>query len=117
VAAELERVLAGAHELRELRLLGTLHAGYPALPADLNAEARQLIGGDGRTLPARLGLPDDPTTTGLRHATIAALRRWRDHAENPILPLSARVAATTIVHTCENLLATLHSTPAAGARE
>jgi hypothetical protein len=117
LAAELERTLAGAHELRELRLLATLHAGHPALPAELNAEARQLIGGDGSTLPARLGLADDPTTAGLRHATIAALRRWRDHAENPILPLSARAAAATIVHTCENLLATLHSTPAAGARQ
>ena len=111
LAAELERTLAGAHELRELRLLAALNAGHPPLPPDLSAEARQLIGGDGLTLPARLGLADDPTTTGLRHATIAALRRWRSHAENPILELSARAAATTVVRTCEDMLANLHAAP------
>jgi len=114
LAAELELLLAGAHELRELRLLATLQAGYPALPPDLSAEARQLIGGDGRTLAARLGLGDDPTTTGLRHAVIAALRRWRDHAENPILDLSARTAAGTVVRSCEDMLANLSAT--AGGR-
>src|SRR5207249_4440183 len=38
LAAELERTLAGAHELRELRLLAALNAGQPPLPADLSAE-------------------------------------------------------------------------------
>jgi hypothetical protein len=109
LAAAVEQALAGAHELRELRLLATLHAGYPTLPADLSAEARQLLGGDGLTLPARLGLGEEPTITGLRHAIISALRRWRDHAENPILDLSARAAANTIVRTCETMLATLHA--------
>jgi hypothetical protein len=107
LVAELERVLAGAHELRELRLLATLSAGHPVFPEDLGAEARQLIGGDGVSLPARLGLAEEPTSTGLRYAIIDALRRWREQAENPILDLSARDAAATIVRTCEGMLASL----------
>jgi dynamin family protein len=115
LAASLERILAGAHELRELRLLATLQAGYPALPAELSAEARRLVGGDGLTLPARLGLADDPTSTGLRYAIIGALRRWREQAENPILDLSARTAAGVVVRSCEDMLANLAA--AAGGRE
>lgn len=107
LAAGVEQALAGAHELRELRLLATLHAGYPTLPAELSAEARQLIGGDGLTLPARLGLGEEPTMTGLRHAIIGALRRWRAQAENPILDLSARAAAGVVVRSCEDMLASL----------
>lgn len=105
--AELERIVAGAHDLRELRLLATLHAGQPVFPPELDAEARQLIGGDGVSLPARLGLAEEPTTTGLRYAIIGALRRWREQAENPILDLAARDAAGTVVRSCEGMLASL----------
>jgi hypothetical protein len=105
--AELERILAGAHDLRELRLLASLHAGHPVFSEELNAEARQLIGGDGVSLPARLGLAEEPTPTGLRYAIIDALRRWREQAENPILDVSARSAAATVVRSCEGMLASL----------
>jgi Dynamin family len=107
LAAELDRVLAGAHDLRELRLISTLHAGHPVLPPELSTEARQLLGGDGVSLPTRLGLAEEPTTTGLRHAIVAALRRWREQAENPILDESARLAAATVVRSCEGMLATI----------
>src|SRR2546422_321987 len=83
------RILAGAHDFRELRLLAALAAGQPVLPAPLDAEARQLVGGDGVGLPARLGLTEEPTVTGLRYAIVGALRRWRDHAENPVLDETA----------------------------
>jgi hypothetical protein len=105
--AELERILAGAHDLRELRLLASLHAGHPVFSEELNAEARQLIGGDGVSLPARLGLEDEPTPTSLRYAVIEALRRWREQAENPVLDVSARTAAATVVRSCEGMLASL----------
>ncbi|HEV2782905.1 MAG TPA: dynamin family protein [Actinophytocola sp.] len=108
LAAELERILAGAHDLRELRLIATLHAGYPVLPDELSAEARQLLGGDGVSLPARLGLAEEePTASGLRHAVVAALRRWREQAENPILDESARSAAAVVVRSCEGMLASV----------
>jgi hypothetical protein len=107
--AELERILTGAHDLRELRLLASLHAGHPVLSEELNAEARQLIGGDGVSLPARLGLAEEQTPGGLRSAVIEALRRWREHAENPVLDASARTAATTVVRSCEGMLASLVS--------
>ncbi|HEV8561651.1 MAG TPA: hypothetical protein VGR06_35470 [Actinophytocola sp.] len=107
LVAELERILAGAHEFRELRLLAALSVGQLVLPAELDAEARQLIGGSGSGLPVRLGLAEEPTATGLRHAIIAALRRWRDHAENPVLDEAARTAAATVVRTCEGMLASV----------
>jgi hypothetical protein len=107
LAVELERILAGAHEFRELRLLAALSAGQLTLPADLDTEARQLIGANGTAVPTRLGLTEEPTMTGLRHAIIGALRRWRDHAENPVLDEAARTAAATVVRTCEGMLATV----------
>ncbi|MFL6142850.1 MAG: hypothetical protein ACJ72N_13420 [Labedaea sp.] len=105
LAAELERTLAAAHDLRELRLLAALDAGHPVLPGALDTEARRLLGGDGVSVPARLGLPDEPTATGVRHAVIGALRRWRAHAENPVLDESARDAAAVVVRSCEGMLA------------
>ncbi|HEU5470611.1 MAG TPA: hypothetical protein VFV67_08155 [Actinophytocola sp.] len=108
MAAELEQILAGAHDFRELRLLAALHAGAAVLPAELTAEARTLIGGDGVSLSARLGLTDEELADpALRHAIVNALRRWRAHAENPVFDEDARAAAGTVVRSCEGMLANL----------
>jgi hypothetical protein len=106
LAVELERILATAHDFRELRLLSALATGHIPLPAPLSTEAHQLIGGDGVALSVRLAL-DDPTPTLLRHTITSALTRWRDHAENPVFAESARTAAATVARTCETMLASL----------
>ena len=51
LSLDLQRILASAHEFRELRLLAALRTGRTGLPADLLAEAAQLAGGHG-TSPA-----------------------------------------------------------------
>ena len=47
LAAEVERILAGAHEFAELRLLSTLRSGVVRLPTEVLDEAERLLGGEG----------------------------------------------------------------------
>src|SRR5687767_3176237 len=54
LAGEVERVLAGAHEFAELRLLSALRAGAIKLPKEVLQEAERLLGGDGGVAHARL---------------------------------------------------------------
>ncbi|MGW5053025.1 hypothetical protein [Actinokineospora sp. NPDC004072] len=89
VAAEVERVRAAAHPLRELRLAATLRSGRLSL-APLGdaavAEAADL-------LAARP--PADPYT---------ALLRWRTHALDESLPPPVRAAASVLARSCAGLL-------------
>ncbi|GAA4257297.1 hypothetical protein [Dactylosporangium darangshiense] len=102
--AELERIVAGAHEFRELRLLAALRAGRVSLPAPLSAEARRLAGADGTTPAARLAVPDDQPAEDLWPAAQEALRRWRPAAEDVALTEAQRRAAAVVVRSCEGLL-------------
>jgi hypothetical protein len=104
LAAELERVLAGAHEFTELRTLGALRAGSVPLPKDLVGEAERLLGDDGRSAAARLGLPSDADAGSVRDAAGAAVTRWQRHAANPMFRRSAVDACRVVVRTCEGLL-------------
>ena len=53
---QLERVRAGAHELREIELLDLLRSGDLPLPDDELRVAERLLGADGGDVAARLGL-------------------------------------------------------------
>ncbi len=107
LARELERVLSGAHEFAELRLLGALRAGVVGLPRPTVAEAERLLGDGGATPAARLGLPPDAPLPQLRDAAFAALERWRRHAVNPMLSRSATDACQVVIRSCEGMLAAL----------
>ena len=105
ILGELDRVLAGAHEYSELRLLGDLGADRLRLPHELEAEAARLIGGHGTHPVDRLALdaeypPNDPR---YQQALFGALWRWREHAESASLSPAQRSAAATVVRSCENL--------------
>jgi len=91
LAAELERLLAGAHDFRELRLVAALSTGRTVLPGELKAEALRLIGAAGTSRTDRLG--SDPV--------LLAVRRWRDRAENRELSTRERQAAAVVVRSCE----------------
>ena len=104
---DLEQVLAGAHEFRELLLLGSLRAGRTTLPGQLGQEAERLVGGEGTSIPARLGIEDQATELELRRTAVEALRRWQYQAENPLLSQVQRRAAQVVVRSCEGLLAAL----------
>lgn len=107
LVAGLERLVAGAHEYRELRLLAALHGGRTTLPDPLAGEARRLLGGEGTAPAARLGLGREPAAPDLRGAVADALRRWQEQAENDDLGHDQRRAARIVVRSCETMFATL----------
>lgn len=90
LAAELDRVLAGAHEFRELRLIAALRTGRTVLPDDLSAEALRLIDGEDT---------EDPRD---------ALRRWRDQLENPVFGAEERRAVAVVVRSLEGHSVQIH---------
>jgi hypothetical protein len=110
LAGEVERVLAGAHEFAELRLLSALRSGAVVLPRALAEEAELLLGDSGTAAATRLGLPPDTPAVQLRDAAFAALERWRRNAVNPMLRRAATDACFVLVRTCEGLLADLQRT-------
>lgn len=105
--AELERVLAGAHDFRELRLLASLQGQRVTFEKDLATEARRLIGENGTGLAARLGVDQRATASELWRLGSAALGRWQEHCEDPLLDSDQRRAAEVVVRTCEGLLYSL----------
>ncbi|MGI9002228.1 MAG: dynamin family protein [Pseudonocardia sp.] len=107
IAGEVERILAGAHEFRELRLLAAFRATGLTLPPDAVAEAERLLGGMGAGPVERLGLAAEPTDQEQRAAAIDALRRWRARAESPMTDRVTRDACQVVTRTCEGLLARL----------
>lgn len=104
LARDVERILAGAHEFTELRLLSALRSGAVALPKPLVREAERLLGDDGGAAPVRLGLPAEADGQATRAAALAALRRWHEHAENPAYGRRAADACRVLVRTCEGLV-------------
>ncbi len=107
LAGDVERILAGAHEFRELRLLAELRAPDVALPPDARSDAERLLGGHGAATPNRLGLEPDTDPVLLREAVIAALARWQRRAESPLSNRAASDRARVVVRSCEGMLARL----------
>jgi hypothetical protein len=104
LAVDVERVLCGAHDFRELRLLASLQVGRIQLPEGLDEEAGRLVGAAGTSPAARLGFAEDAAEPELRAALVDALRRWQEVAGDPLLDHDQRHAARVVVRTCEGLL-------------
>jgi hypothetical protein len=111
LAAEIERILAGAHEFTELRTLGALRSGTTGLPRPVAEEAERLLGDAGSAPAVRLGLAPDAPPHELRRAGFAALDRWRRHAVDPMLAHPATETSRVVVRTCEGILAALNPAP------
>ena len=104
--AKVESILAGAHELVELRLLNDLRTGVVELPEPALAdEAEVLLGLAGTAPRSRLGLAPDSPDDALRPAVLVALRRWQRLGESPVAGASVRRVAAVARRTCEGLLA------------
>ena len=101
---QLERVRAGAHELREIELLDVLRAGDLALPDDQLRAAERLLGADGGDARARLGLAADAPPEQLRAEAARQPARWRELAAHPVTSTRVREAAQVLVRTCEELV-------------
>ena len=109
-------------ELERLRLAGRDVVGLrgvrpgEALPDDLRAEGARLLGSEGRSAAARLGLPAVNTPPeALRVAAGAALDRWQARAEDPLAPRAVREAIGAVVQSVEALLAELDAPASAPA--
>ncbi|MGI5126457.1 dynamin family protein [Pseudonocardia sp. CA-107938] len=105
LAAEVERILSGAHEFAELRLLSTLRSGAVVLPAEVLAEAERLVGGEGGTPFARLGLEPTAHPQELRMAALDAASRWARRAESPMSSRAVSDLSRLVVRSCEGILA------------
>jgi hypothetical protein len=112
---DIERILAGAHELAELRLLATLRSGQVELPKGAAAEAERLLGDAGASVACRLGSADDATPDQLRQDAFAALDRWQRHVVNPMFSRNTVDACRVVVRSCEGIVAALPA-PGAGHR-
>jgi len=107
LAAEVERILTGAHEFVELRLLSALRSRAVVLPARLIREAEQLLGEQGAAVATRLGLPAGADAAEVRQAAFEALARWQGHSANAMLPRAAADACRVVIRTCEGIVAKL----------
>ncbi|MDT0350373.1 ATP-binding protein [Pseudonocardia charpentierae] len=102
---QLERVRAGAHELREIELLDLLRCGGLNLPDEQRSAAERLLGADGDGVRDRLALAADATAEQVREAAALQVARWRQIADHPVASTRVRDAAHDLVRTCERLSA------------
>jgi len=107
LAVDVERILAGAHEFAELRLLSDLRGRVLRPPKEQAEEAERLIGGEGSAPHQRLGLPPDADRDALRAAALERLTVWRRRAESPLASRAMANAARVVVRSCEGILAGL----------
>ncbi|WP_433729449.1 hypothetical protein ACQP2Y_17465 [Actinoplanes sp. CA-051413] len=105
--AELELLLADAHEFRELRLLAALRAGRVNLPREYAVDARRLLGGSGTSLGERLGMSPEATAEDTWSEAHAAADRWREQAHGRDLVPAQRRAAEVVLRSCDMILAGL----------
>jgi predicted GTPase len=110
LSAELERIVASAHELTELQVVSALRSGQIPLLPDEYAEAERLLDEPGLSIAERLGAEPG----GERAAILAAVERWRARAEHPLSSRPTVEAARALARTLEGLLVQLDRQPAAG---
>jgi hypothetical protein len=105
--AERERILAGAHEFVELRMLSALRAGTVRFATDALPDAERLLGGEGGGAAVRLGLDPEAPRAELHAAALAAVVRWQRRAESPLASRATADAARVVVRSAEGLVAQL----------
>jgi hypothetical protein len=105
LAAAVERIQAGAHELAEIRLLNALRLGAVSGRSEELADMERLLGGDGAAAATRLGLRADAGPEAERARATEELARWQRRAENPMSSPDLQDACRVAVRTCEGLLA------------
>ena len=114
LAATVERIVAEAHEFRELRLLATAHTSGIALDPELAAEMLRLVGSEGISPAQRLGLHPDAPHTEVRSQALSQVQRWRVRAESPLTDRATAELCRIVVRSCEGILDQTHD--GSGAR-
>jgi hypothetical protein len=103
LGGELERITAGAHQFTEIRILNALRAGSIDVKPDEAVAMERLLGAQGTSIPARLGLPESATVDEQRAAMLEQLATWQRRAENPLSSREVADAASEVVRTCSGI--------------
>jgi hypothetical protein len=98
-----EQIMASAHDLAELRLLNELRTGVLPVAEEDREVMELLLGANGGSLRARLGLPADAPTEQAREVLVSELVHWQRLAESPTDDRRHRRAAAVLRRTCEGL--------------
>ncbi len=104
LALEVERIMASAHPLAELRVLNAVRAGWVTGKPEQLAELERLIGVEGTEPHTRLGLPVGTDAVAVQTAANEALQRWQRRAENPMTNHQLAVASRVVIRSCEEIL-------------
>jgi hypothetical protein len=116
----IERIYAGAHTLRELSLLSRARGeGLPLSAGDAEA-AERIIGGEGTSAPARLGLPDTATSAELRERVESLIAQWRALGQSPLAERATVEVTRIFIRSLEEAASELASgsaTAVAGAAD
>jgi predicted GTPase len=102
--SELERVIAGAHEFAEIRILNAHRSGAIDFGDRDRVAADLLLGARGGSVHQRLGLVSQAGPDEVRAAILASIARWRRRAENPLTPRIVAEAAEVLARSCEGML-------------
>jgi hypothetical protein len=104
---DIERVVAGAHELAELQLLVDVRAGAVRLDEEELLEVERLVSSPVATSATRLGLPPDASARQLQVAALAQHERWAVRAEHPMSSVEQAAAARVVQRSYEVILSEL----------
>lgn len=104
LAARLEAVEAGAHELAEHRLLLALRSGTLDLRDDEVNEIEFLLERAGTRPAARLGLDGDAERAVVTDEIVTRVERWHRRAEHPLAPQLTVDAARVLARSYEGML-------------
>lgn len=113
---ELERISSGAHDLVELRVLAQSRAAGGPFAVAVRAEAERLLGAEGSTAAARLGLAPGSDPATLRQAALGALEQWRERSADPLGRRATVDASDVVVRSCETVLAAIDGPGSATGR-
>jgi len=101
--AGIERLEAGSHALRELSMLSRQRVGTLAVPAGAEQEAARLVGGDGTSPSARLGLAADTPDAVVAASVHDHLTRWRVMSQSPLADRATVESCRIVIRSLEEL--------------
>lgn len=104
LAARLEEVEAGAHELAEQRVLLALRTDALDLGDEETVEVERLLERAGTGTAARLGLDDDTDRAGVTEEIVTRVKRWHRRAEHPLASALTVDAARVVARSYEGML-------------
>lgn len=101
--AEIERISATTHSLRELAALSRTRAGGYSLPEEQLADAERIVGGAGASAAARLGVEENTDGAVMQQRVDELLARWRGIAESPLTERGAVSLCNTVIRSLEQI--------------